>query len=67
MKTFLALVLLLTVACGVEIGNCSDEPTPCECEECLKRVYEPANDEGGTLPEEIIEEVPPYDTEVDNG
>ncbi len=59
MKTLLALVLFLIVAFGVEIGNCADEPPPCECEECLKEV--------GIPTEEPTEEVPPYDTEVENG
>lgn len=58
MKTFLALVLFLTVACGVEIGNCSDEPT---CEDALEQVEAPS------IETEPLEEVPPYDTEVENG
>lgn len=56
MKSFLALVLFLTVACGVEIGNCADEPT---CEDSLEEV--------GIPTDEPIEEVPPYDIEVGNG
>ncbi len=63
MKTLLALVLFLIVACGVEIGNCADEPT---CEGALEEVGAPTNDKVGYPTEEPIEEVPPCDAEEVN-